>query len=1172
MKFHRLVLRSLTYYWRSNLTVVIGVATAVAVLLGAVLVGDSVRASLRDLVLQRLGRVDSILVAESFFRDELAAALQSDPGFQSSFRAAASMIVTEGLVLHQTSGRRSGGVAVYGVDDRFWNFQGMRSSSSGGFPSPTGREVLCSPDLARELGSQSGDTLLLRVPKPSDVPAETLHGRRDDVGETLRLKLRQVLPAAWLGEFSLRADQGPVRTLFVSLPLLQEMLATGGRVNTIVISEADSRGRGQPIRALLRKHASLADLGLKVRRLPSQGCLSVEGQGTLIADSVAEKVLRVSQGLQARALRVFTYLANSIRARDREIPYSLVTGIEDQTFGRLAKLQAESARSGQAPSGSQGPMPGVNAPAPILLNTWAARNLQAVPGDEIELEYYVWTEGRLETRTNRFRFHGLVPVEGRGLDRDLAPEYPGITESENLSHWDPPFPMDLGKIRREDEDYWRNYRTTPKAFVPLSDAQRLWQSRFGSLSSIRVFPPDGPPAALDRSRGAPIETLQVSFEAGLRAELDPLEDGFVWIPVKADGLRASAGATDFGQYFFYFSFFLLLSAMLLAGLFFRLGVEQRAREIGTLQALGISASLIRKLFLAEGTVLALLGSVLGGLAAWLYGKGILLGLRTWWVDAVGTKLLSLHVSPGLVATWLPAGMFLAWFGIAVTLRGLGRRTTRSLLLTGALEGGAETNFTPDRNLQPPPRPASRRFHSPKLRLGLGLVLGLSGLLLIVTSSLGWLNQTGGFFGAGMSLLIALLLFQSAALRRSRQPAVEGSGLAALLRLGLRNTTSRPGRSVLCITLIAFASFIIVAVEAFRKDPASQYLDRNSGTGGYPLQAESLLPLLFDPNTAEGQEALNLRSSQDYGLQGVRFLSFRLRPGDDASCLNLYRPQNPRVLGVPDELIQAGRFAFQSSLAKTPEQKKNPWLLLDSKSSDGVVPAIADANSLAYVLHKGLGDDIELLADDGRRVRFRIVAALSDSLFQSEILISESDFLQTFPERTGHRFFLIDAPQGATPNVVAYLEEQLSDFGFDISSTTERLARFHRVENTYLSTFQALGTLGLVLGTVGLAAVLLRNVLERRRELALLRAVGYTSNDFALLIGAENLILLVSGLVVGTISALLAIIPVLMERGGRAPISAIVMLLLTVLLTGVLASWLATATALRSPLLQALRAE
>ena len=56
MRPRALLLQSLSYYWRTNVAVVLGVATAVAVLAGALLVGDSVRGSLRDLVL-RLARL-----------------------------------------------------------------------------------------------------------------------------------------------------------------------------------------------------------------------------------------------------------------------------------------------------------------------------------------------------------------------------------------------------------------------------------------------------------------------------------------------------------------------------------------------------------------------------------------------------------------------------------------------------------------------------------------------------------------------------------------------------------------------------------------------------------------------------------------------------------------------------------------------------------------------------------------------------------------------------------------------------------------------------------------------------------------------------------------------------------------------------------------------------------
>src|SRR5262245_57149962 len=112
-----LVISSLRYYWRTNLAVVIGVATAVSVLAGALLVGDSVRGSLRDLVLQRLGRTDRVVVSAAFFREALGADLEADPGFREDFGAACPLIALPGAVSDQETGRRSARVQVYGVDD-----------------------------------------------------------------------------------------------------------------------------------------------------------------------------------------------------------------------------------------------------------------------------------------------------------------------------------------------------------------------------------------------------------------------------------------------------------------------------------------------------------------------------------------------------------------------------------------------------------------------------------------------------------------------------------------------------------------------------------------------------------------------------------------------------------------------------------------------------------------------------------------------------------------------------------------------------------------------------------------------------------------------------------------------------------------------------------------------
>jgi ABC-type lipoprotein release transport system permease subunit len=802
-----------------------------------------------------------------------------------------------------------------------------------------------------------------------------------------------------------------------------------------------------------------------VRTLEKPGCLSLESDSALIGDAVAEAAFSAARSLGLHTQLVLTYLANAIRIRTREIPYSVVTALDSRL----------------APAHDDG----------ITLNEWAARELGARVGDPVTLEYYVWrSDARLHTETAQFRVERIVPLAGDAADPNFAPAYPGITESRSLRNWDPPFPLDLARIRPADEQYWNRYRTTPKAFIRLARGHDLWGTRFGSLTSIRVFPPS--PA----------------FAEALRTALDPTRAGLTVIPVRTQSLEAARGATDFGEYFVYFSFFLMASALLLTGLFFKLGIEQRTREIGILRSLGFSASKIRILFLLEGAVLAVAGAVAGVGAALLYGSLVLLGLRTWWFDAVGTRLLSLHASIPPLAIGAAAGVVTGLASVTWTLRGLQPVTPRGLLAgdLGAAWWG-------------------RRFRLPAATV--------AALLAAVCVGAG---QAAGFFGAGTLLLVAALLFQSAWLHARGFRAIGG-----LVALGLRSARYRPGRSILCMALIASATFVIASLEAFRRDGSS------AGTGGFPLIADSELPLIHDPNTESGRAALNIPP-----LEGVEFIPFRLHPGDDASCLNLYQPQNPRVLAPPP-----------SFLRRTP----NPWLLLESRLPGGAVPAIADANSMTYALHRKLGEEFDLAG-----VRYHLVAALQDSVFQGELIVSEQNFLRLFPDSAGYRFFLLHTPPGKADEVARVLTVALSDYGFVTQPTEARLASFHKVENTYLSTFRALGGLGLLLGTVGLAAVLMRNVLERRRELALLRAVGYRPRHLFTMVLAENVFLLLMGLATGATCAALATAPAVFARGGHVPLASLAILLALVAATGIASSSMATAAALRSPLLDALKSE
>ena len=284
--------------------------------------------------------------------------------------------------------------------------------------------------------------------------------------------------------------------------------------------------------------------------------------------------------------------------------------------------------------------------------------------------------------------------------------------------------------------------------------------------------------------------------------------------------------------------------------------------------------------------------------------------------------------------------------------------------------------------------------------------------------------------------------------------------------------------------MAFASFVIVSVGAFRHSGPPD-TGRQSESGGFALLARSVLPLHHDPETAEGRAALGLDGAPE--LEGARIARFRLAAGEDASCLNLYRPDRPSVIAPTAAFLGERRFEFQKSLAETAEEKANPWLLLERDADAGAIPVIADASALEYVLHRSLGETFAL-GDTG--VRVRVVGALRPGLLQGELVTGERHFLSAFPGAEGFRFFLVETPPGRESAVQAALESRLADFGFDAEPAAARLAAFHRVENTYIATFQTLGALGLLLGTLGIGAVLVRNAFEQRRELALLRAVGY----------------------------------------------------------------------------------
>jgi len=1116
---------SLRYFWRAHVAIAAGAAVATAVLSGALLVGDSVRTSLQRLTLERLGQIELALPSESFVPGSLAARLGSHPALDGH-RTVAALLV-RGAARSADTLTRASRVAAVGIDDDFLALFAdvtdpaalaeARAALTAEGPFPA---VILNAELARELRAERGDDVLLTLPRWSRVPRASLLGRKasDEILETVRVTVAAILPDRGIGRFALSPHQSASRTAFLLRSVLEGALDAPGRTNLILVAGDGSIAAAAADRALA-EIATLNDLGLDIR--VEQGRVTISSRELVLRQAIEDAVLATARELELPHQTVLTYLANSITHGDRSTPYSTVAAVDPTT------------------DVAGGSFPGHDATIPgdgVVLNEWLADDLAAGRGDTVELTYWVVGDGeRLVTRRRELVVAGVVPIAALAGDSTLTPALPGIHDAADMASWDPPFPVDMSQIRAVDERYWDDFRATPKAFVALATGKALWTSRYGGATAIRIGVPPGSEAS----------QVAASLTDGLRRRLGPHHVGLAFQGLRASGLAAADGSTDFSGLFVGFSFFLILAAVLLVDLLFALGIESRAREVGLLLALGFPRRTVRRRFLAEGALLATIGGLVGSLLAILYAGFLMYGLRTWWRAAVGSSDLRLTVGPTELIIGFSISVLVTAASIAWTLRQLGRIPATALL------GGRAT-------LTPKAIARSRAGRTAFVALAAAIAL------IVFASATGRSSSAPLFFVIGSAVLVAGL----AGLRHRLTAAatIHGAGGVARARMAFDAAARRPGRSLMSASLVACAAFVLVAVAANRREFGAELDRRDSGAGGFDLVAEADVPLYASLDDPDTRADLGLSNADEDLLQAATLIGYRLRPGDDASCLNLYRPARPRILGVPATAIERGGFRFAASIEPTTE----PWRLLDQELGPGVVPTIADAETAQWILKLGLGDELEVTSDDGSTLRLRLVATLQSSIFQSELLISETAFRQAFTDHAGDAFFLIDTDRPDA--VTTLLESALGEHGLDVTTTAARLGAFQAVANTYLSTFLLLGGLGLLLGTLGLAVVLVRNVVERRGELATLTAFGYRRRTLTGLIAGESAMLLIAGLLIGTAAALIANAPHLVAHGGDVSWRSLAVTLGTCLVIGIGASAVAAVLALRSPVLALLKGD
>ena len=1100
MSGFQLILKSLFHYRWINLSVLAGVALTSAILSGALVVGDSVKESLRQNAAARLSQIGPVVVGgERFVSDTLADRIATELGEEEVI---APVLLIEATASNRSGGKRVNQVQVIGIDERFWKL------STGGV-APEGfdddRWIGINQPLAQRIGADTGDTLIVRVELPGALSKDAPLSGESEQTTPFTAKVTSIVTSDEFGLFSLRAEQVPPSTLFVKRSRLEETLEQSGRINLILA------GKGTDTASFSEAFAAqwdLDDLQLSVTDTETSGVKQLVSSRVFFDEAIVtalEEVTEVSSP-------VLTYLATDIQSGDNATPYSMVTAV------------------GPVLNEIVGPEIGEDE---IVLSDWIAEDLGAKAGDEVTLVYNVVGPGRkLVEQSKTFKVGAIAPIGEKGWSQTWTPDFPGIFDVDDLDEWEPGIPIDRDRIRDKDDEFWDEYRATPKAFVNLTAGRGMWANRFGNATAVRFELKD---------KAAPLADQ-------LRPHLDLTTLGIVIRDLPAEADAAVSSSFDFGSLFASMSFFLIVAALVLSGLVFVFGIEQRASQIGLLLAMGFTRKAVRRLFTSEALLLSVVGAGIGLLGGYLYTRLALYGMSGVWQEAAAGIEFVYHLTPVTLLSSFSGTVIVAllvvWFA---------SRRAAAVQPSHLISGSEDLELSSN---------SKGKWDWISLFVGLVGALGC----LFAPKVPGTIAEQGMFFGAGFLLTAAGVALCSILIRGFLRPSQVLKSLGAL---GRQHTVRRRGRSLAVIGLMAAGVFMVTAINSFRLDGERGAERRGSGTGGFAFVGESTLPIYEDLNDDAGREKYGLNDFKEL----FEVLPFRVSDGEDASCLNLNRAQRPRLMGVDaGQIAGLEPFTFTKSLSEEAGWKA---LASEPESEEGVpvIPGIIDQNTAIYALQKGVGDTVVYETVSGASFAVRIVGFLDTSILQGSLIISEENFIRFFPDAGGYRFFLLDSPSGQRlDSVASHLTRMFGDLGLEMRPAADRLNEFNAVQNTYLSIFSTLGGLGIFLGTLGLAVIVGRNVLERRGQLGVMQAMGFSRYRLSGMVLSEHWFLHVSGVVLGLIAAIISILPQLSKGASALPWGLLLGINGAVLIGGLIFCWIAARSVVKGNLMEAIRQE
>lgn len=1063
LNYFHFVRRSLSYNLKGAIYQGVIIILLTAVITGSLMTGKSVRTSLRKTSFEKLGNT-GVLVSSGirYFSPSLVKRISDKTGFKNS-----GLLEIEGYCQNFATGQTAPQIKILAIDDDFFQFHG-----NAGIRIDKG-EAAVNERLADYLQLKIGDDLIIRFNIISDIPADAPFSPGKDATSSIVMKITRILKPEESGNFSLGISQLTPLNLFLNRSDLTDSRGKIPKINRLLFDNIQTFTLND-ISESLRESLRLEDIGLSVRSIPKTNGVEIISDRIFIDSLQVEEI----KNLPLKSFPVITYLANSISIGNRFTPYSFITALDPSLYPEV-------------PSGNG-----------IIINKWLADDLDAQEGDTIQVTWYSPDPlNRLMEEKLDFTVSIITDMNGIWSDSLLMPEFPGIAGSKSCTDWDAGVSINTDLIRDKDEEYWNNFRGTPKAFINYNKGKELWGNNFGPATAIR-FEND-------------ISETEIS--SVFEGSLDPFRSGFTINDLQKDSDEAANESVDFSTLFLSLGFFIILSALILLILVITTFYESKKQHITTLFSLGFSNPVIEKLLLLESIIISLAGALSGAFVGVLINILIIKALNSVWLGAVQTNALV----PAFDIKSLVIGFTASMLIIITMLKVKSARYLKNLSM-------AET-----RKVRKP---------SGKKNLLFSIVFLSVSILLFV------LSFVFADFSTLLSFLAGIMIFVSMILM-TRQYYVGGlkTGIYSFRKISQISGSYfsfNSSQAIAPVLFLAAGLFAVIITGVNRMNISGDMLEPAGGTGGYLHWGESSVPVRSNLNSSQGRKEFGFDEPE---LRDLYFIQARKTSGNDASCLNLNHIASPPLLGIdPAEFVKKGSFSFASKLKSL--KKTNPWAALDYPPAKGTVFGIADQTVLQYGLKIKVGDTLKIRSESGQILNVVIAAGLRSSVFQGFVLIGNKNFIRYFPSIPGNQIFLTDGDPGLSDFYKQILSERLSEFGVHFESATERLSSFFVVTNTYLSVFTILGGIGMILGVVGLGFVLIRNFNQRKRDFGFMMAAGFSVGNIRKIVFAEQSIILISGTLTGLISALIATRPSIMDNSG-IPWKTILIMIILIMAAG-----------------------